>query len=111
MYYGFLGYPVSQAADITFCKSTLVPVGEDQVPHIEQTRKIDRQFNQLILRGSIKRISFTYELTVTPGILVERELELNEWSFVHTTEGERPGYPIEYKLYDIKHHAKILYRR
>lgn len=57
MYYGFLGYPVSQAADITFCKSTLVPVGEDQVPHIEQTRKIVRQFNQLILRGSIKRIS------------------------------------------------------
>lgn len=47
MYYGFLGYPVSQAADITFCKATLVPVGEDQVPHIEQTRKIVRRFNQL----------------------------------------------------------------
>ncbi|MGG0938827.1 tryptophan--tRNA ligase [Brevibacillus centrosporus] len=46
MYYGFLGYPV-QAADITFCKATLVPVGEDQVPHIEQTRKIVRRFNQL----------------------------------------------------------------
>ncbi|AWX55014.1 tryptophan--tRNA ligase [Brevibacillus brevis] len=47
MYYGFLGYPVSQAADITFCKATLIPVGEDQVPHIEQTRKIVRRFNQL----------------------------------------------------------------
>ena len=47
MHYGFLGYPVSQAADITFCKATLVPVGEDQVPHIEQTRKIVRRFNQL----------------------------------------------------------------
>lgn len=47
MYYGFLGYPVSQAADITFCKATLVPVGEDQLPHIEQTRKIVRRFNQL----------------------------------------------------------------
>lgn len=47
MNYGFLGYPVSQAADITFCKATLVPVGEDQVPHIEQTRKIVRRFNQL----------------------------------------------------------------
>ncbi|MGG1660324.1 tryptophan--tRNA ligase [Brevibacillus sp. NRS-1366] len=47
MYYGFLGYPVSQAADITFCKATLVPVGEDQVPHIEQTRRIVRRFNQL----------------------------------------------------------------
>ena len=45
--YGFLGYPVSQAADITFCKADLVPVGEDQVPHIEQTRRIVRKFNQL----------------------------------------------------------------
>ncbi|MFW5976478.1 MAG: tryptophan--tRNA ligase [Bacillota bacterium] len=47
MTYGFLGYPVSQAADITFCKANLVPVGEDQLPHIEQTRKIVRKFNQL----------------------------------------------------------------
>ncbi|WDL96686.1 tryptophan--tRNA ligase [Alicyclobacillus sp. ALC3] len=47
LYYGFLGYPVSQAADITFCKATLIPVGEDQVPHIEQTRKIVRRFNEL----------------------------------------------------------------
>ncbi|MGE6259961.1 tryptophan--tRNA ligase [Heyndrickxia sporothermodurans] len=47
MYYGFLGYPISQTADITFCKATLIPVGEDQLPHIEQTRKIVRRFNQL----------------------------------------------------------------
>ena len=47
MTYGFLGYPVSQAADITFCKADLVPVGEDQLPHIEQTRKIVRKFNNL----------------------------------------------------------------
>lgn len=47
MYYGFLGYPISQTADITFCKASLVPVGEDQLPVIEQTRKIVRRFNQL----------------------------------------------------------------
>lgn len=47
MYYGFLGYPVSQAADITFCKATIVPVGEDQLPHLELTRKIVRRFNEL----------------------------------------------------------------
>lgn len=45
--YGFLGYPVSQAADITFCKADLVPVGEDQAPHIEIARKIVRRFNSL----------------------------------------------------------------
>ena len=45
--YGFLGYPVSQAADISFCRADLVPVGEDQIPHIELTRKIVRRFNEL----------------------------------------------------------------
>ncbi|MGQ9708209.1 MAG: tryptophan--tRNA ligase [bacterium] len=47
MPYGFLGYPVSQAADITFCRAHLVPVGEDQAPHIELTRKIVRRFNTI----------------------------------------------------------------
>lgn len=49
--YGFLGYPVSQAADITFCNADLVPVGEDQIPHIEQARKIVRRFNDLYGKG------------------------------------------------------------
>jgi len=45
--FGFLGYPVSQAADITAFQATLVPVGEDQVPHIELTREIVRKFNEI----------------------------------------------------------------
>lgn len=45
--YGFLGYPVSQAADITAFQAELVPVGEDQVPHIELTREIARKFNEI----------------------------------------------------------------
>lgn len=45
--YGFLGYPISQAADITFIGADLVPVGDDQLPHIEQTRKLARRFNSL----------------------------------------------------------------
>ncbi|MBI5207863.1 MAG: tryptophan--tRNA ligase [Candidatus Firestonebacteria bacterium] len=45
--YGFLGYPISQAADISIFKAHLVPVGQDQVPHIELTRKIVRRFNEL----------------------------------------------------------------
>ncbi|MDR1421443.1 MAG: tryptophan--tRNA ligase [Coriobacteriales bacterium] len=44
---GFLCYPVSQAADITFCKATVVPVGVDQLPMIEQTREIVRSFNAI----------------------------------------------------------------
>jgi tryptophanyl-tRNA synthetase len=42
---GFVMYPVSQAADITVVKGEIVPVGEDQLPHIEQTREIVRKFN------------------------------------------------------------------
>ncbi|MBU1975457.1 MAG: tryptophan--tRNA ligase [Nanoarchaeota archaeon] len=42
---GFLGYPVLQAADILIYKTDVVPVGEDQVPHIELTREIARSFN------------------------------------------------------------------
>lgn len=43
--YGHLGYPVLQAADILLYKGDLVPVGEDQVPHVEITREIARKFN------------------------------------------------------------------
>ena len=45
--YGFLGYPVSQAADITAFEGQLVPVGEDQLPLIEQCREIVRKFNSI----------------------------------------------------------------
>jgi len=45
--YGFLGYPVLQAADITVYKANKVPVGVDQAPHVELTREIVRRFNQL----------------------------------------------------------------
>jgi tryptophanyl-tRNA synthetase len=41
-----LTYPVHQAADILFCKATIVPVGADQLPHVEQTRLIARRFNR-----------------------------------------------------------------
>ena len=44
--YGFLGYPLLQAADILMYKANAVPVGEDQVPHVELTREVARRFNQ-----------------------------------------------------------------
>ena len=63
--YGFLGYPVSQAADITALEGAIVPAGEDQEPLIEQCREIVRKFNSIygevlvepeILLSSAKRI-------------------------------------------------------
>ncbi|MEI0739580.1 tryptophan--tRNA ligase [Paenibacillus sp. JTLBN-2024] len=64
LYYGFLGYPVSQAADITAFKATLVPAGENQIPHIEQARKIVRRFNELYA-----------PVLVEPDILVGERLD------------------------------------
>ena len=44
---GFFNYPISQAADITAFKATTVPVGEDQLPMLEQTKEIVRKFNSV----------------------------------------------------------------
>ena len=52
--YGFLGYPVSQAADITAFEGELIPVGEDQEPLIEQCREIVRKFNSIYGEGILK---------------------------------------------------------
>lgn len=48
--YGFLGYPLLQSADILIYRASQVPVGEDQVPHIEFTREIARRFNHMFGR-------------------------------------------------------------
>ena len=65
--YGFLGYPVLQAADILLYKADKVPVGRDQLPHLELTREIARLFNNLY-----KKDIFPYPdaiLTQTPKLL------------------------------------------
>ena len=49
--YGFLGYPLLQAADILIYRAAHVPVGEDQVPHVELTREIARRFNAFFGKG------------------------------------------------------------
>jgi tryptophanyl-tRNA synthetase len=53
--YGFLGYPVLQAADIALYKASAVPVGIDQVPHLELTREIIRRFNALYKKDLFPR--------------------------------------------------------
>jgi len=50
--YGFLGYPLLQAADILIYKAAYVPVGEDQAPHVEITREVARRFNHLYGRSA-----------------------------------------------------------
>ena len=64
---GMYTYPVHQAADILFCKSNIVPVGKDQLPHIELTRKIAKRFNTKFNKNVFPEpVAF---FTSTPNIL------------------------------------------
>lgn len=66
---GFLAYPVSQAADITMFKADLVPVGEDQLPMIEQTNEIVRSFNRIYNAEVLKTVkALIPECGRLPGI-------------------------------------------
>ena len=65
--YGYLGYPVLQAADILIYKADTVPVGEDQVPHIELTREIARRFNHIFKKEIFPEPKSM--LTKTPKLL------------------------------------------
>src|SRR6202049_1068153 len=64
---GFWSYPISQAADITIFKADLVPVGEDQLPMIEQTREIVRRFNRLYGKVLIEPRAMLGEVARLPG--------------------------------------------
>ncbi|MCA9400374.1 MAG: tryptophan--tRNA ligase [Candidatus Omnitrophica bacterium] len=65
--YGFLGYPVLQAADILLYRANAVPIGEDQLPHVELTREISRRFNHIFNREYFEDCEAI--LTQTPRLL------------------------------------------
>ncbi|MBL7140806.1 MAG: tryptophan--tRNA ligase [Planctomycetes bacterium] len=65
--YAFLGYPVLQAADIVVYRAHCVPVGEDQLPHLELTRELVRRFNNLV--GEDALVEPHAKLTASPRLL------------------------------------------
>jgi tryptophanyl-tRNA synthetase len=67
VHFGHLGYPVLQAADILVYRSTAVPVGEDQLPHIELTREIARRFNNLYGKVFPEPIALLTKFPRVPG--------------------------------------------
>src|SRR5205814_8837693 len=66
--YGLLGYPVLQTADIAIVKGELVPVGEDQVPHLELSREIVRRFNRHYGDVLVEPQALLSESPLIPGI-------------------------------------------
>ena len=63
-----LTYPVHQACDILFCKGNIVPVGKDQLPHIEQTRQIARRFNERYASVFPEPVGLLTESVEIPGL-------------------------------------------
>ncbi|HSB81927.1 MAG TPA: tryptophan--tRNA ligase [Candidatus Methylomirabilis sp.] len=80
--YGFLGYPLLQAADILIYKAHYVPVGVDQVPHVELTREVARRFN------------FLYR-----AVLVEPEALLTEFPKIPGTDGRKMSKSYENAIF------------
>ncbi len=66
--YGFLGYPLLQAADILVYRANAVPVGEDQAPHIEMTREVARRFNHLYKPVFPEPATILNQVRLLPGI-------------------------------------------
>lgn len=66
--YGFLGYPVLQAADIAVYRAGYVPVGEDQLPHLELTREIVRRFNNFYGQVLVEPKEIVTKTAVLPGL-------------------------------------------
>jgi tryptophanyl-tRNA synthetase len=66
--FGLLGYPVLQAVDIMIYRATAVPVGEDQLPHLELTREIARRFNHLFGEVFVEPQALLTETPRLPGL-------------------------------------------
>lgn len=66
--YGFLGYPCLQASDILVYRANVVPVGEDQIPHLELTREIGRRFNHLFGEVFPEPQALLTKAKVLPGL-------------------------------------------
>ncbi|HEV3311247.1 MAG TPA: tryptophan--tRNA ligase [Chloroflexota bacterium] len=72
--YGFLGYPISQAADIMIMRGEIIPVGADQVPHVEETREIVRRFNRTYSEVFPEPLALLGEIPRLPGTDGKRQM-------------------------------------
>jgi len=85
--YGFLGYPVLQAADILVYKAEFVPVGEDQLPHLELTREIARRFNNFYGRILPEPEALLTKVARLPGI-DGRKMSKSYDNAIYLSDGE-----------------------
>ncbi len=87
--YGFLGYPLLQSADILMYRAAHVPVGEDQVPHVELTREIARRFNYFFGRGP----DFASDIEKAVSMMGKKAAKsLYKLKKDYSEQGDKPAY-------------------
>ncbi len=102
--YGFLGYPILQSADILLYKATHVPVGEDQVPHVELTREIARRFNHLYGR----ELDYEKKAEIAINNLGKKSAKLyRELLKRYQEKGEEEALQTGHALLRTQHHLSI----
>jgi tryptophanyl-tRNA synthetase len=85
---GFYTYPVSQVADIALPKANLVPVGEDQVPHIEMTREVVRRFNRMFGQTFPEPDSLVGRVARLPGTDGEAKMSKSLGNVIYLSDEE-----------------------
>lgn len=107
---GFLTYPVSQAADITAFKASFIPVGDDQLPMIEQTREIVRTFNRLykeVLVEPVAILSDNKESLRLPGIDGNAKMSKSLGNCIYLSDTREDLYKKVMKMYTDSKHIRI----
>ena len=107
---GFLTYPVSQAADITAFKANIIPVGEDQLPMIEQTREIVRSFNRLykeVLVEPVASLPDNKESFRLPGIDGNAKMSKSLGNCIYLSDTKEELYQKVMKMYTDSKHIRI----
>ena len=107
---GFLTYPVSQAADITGFKANIIPVGEDQLPMIEQTREIVRSFNRIykeVLVEPVAALPDNKESSRLPGIDGNAKMSKSLGNCIYLSDTEEELYQKVMKMYTDSKHIRI----
>lgn len=107
---GFLTYPVSQAADITAFKANIIPVGEDQLPMIEQTREIVRSFNRLykeVLVEPVAALPSNKESFRLPGIDGNAKMSKSLGNGIYLSDTEEELFQKVMKMYTDSKHIRI----
>ena len=107
---GFLTYPVSQAADITAFKASFIPVGDDQLPMIEQTREIVRTFNRLYKEVLIEPVAVlpdNKESFRLPGIDGNAKMSKSLGNCIYLSDTKEDLYKKVMKMYTDSNHIRI----